>query len=247
MENNRPIFIIGCPRSGTTLTRSIIDAHPNIACGAETHFLKDLSRIVNHHWERIERYDFPKEYWNQKIADFFTSFKSEYAQKQGKKRWAEKTPGYALKLDFIYSLYPDLQIVHVIRDGYDVTLSHLDRWGYKKAVNATKVWPKSIRHARSFSQSLPDDQYFEIRYEDLVKEPEKNCKLLFEYLAEPWDPIVLEKGCYKSEITEARRKESGEKSTLYQSRIGVGKKKLDPFLGTLLKMRAGEQLKQLGY
>ncbi|MBT9314751.1 sulfotransferase family protein [Leptothoe spongobia] len=247
MQNSGPIFIVGCPRSGTTLTRSIINAHPNIACGAETHFLKDLSKIVDQHWERIERYDFTKDYWNEKIADFFDTFKSEYAQKQGKKRWAEKTPSYAFKLDFIHTLYPDLQIVHVIRNGYDVTLSHLDRWGYKKAVNSTKVWAESIKHVRDFGQSLPNDQYFEIRYEDLVKEPEENCKLLFEYLTEPWDPIVLEKGCYTSNLTESRRKESGETSALYQSRVGLGKKKLDPLLGMLLNFRSGGLLKQLGY
>ena len=71
---HRPIFIVGSPRSGTTLTQKLIDAHPNIACGPETHFLKDLQKIVTSHWPRICKYDFEKEYWNQKfLASFIHS------------------------------------------------------------------------------------------------------------------------------------------------------------------------------
>ncbi|MGD8487298.1 MAG: sulfotransferase, partial [Chloroflexota bacterium] len=41
-----PVFIIGSPRSGTTLLRLLLDAHPRISCGEETHFLRDLEAIV---------------------------------------------------------------------------------------------------------------------------------------------------------------------------------------------------------
>ncbi|MGG6238274.1 sulfotransferase family protein [Nodosilinea sp. AN01ver1] len=243
----KPIFIVGCPRSGTTLTRSILDAHPNIACGPETAFLKDLQRIVTGHWSRIEKYGFEKEYWNNKIADFFSTFKSEYAQSQNKSRWADKTPKYLYNLEFIYSLFPSMQIVHVVRDGHDVVLSHLDRWGYKRAIDATNDWPSCIKSARKFGKTLSSDQYFEIRYEDLVADPENSLKTLFDYLNEPWSPEILDKAGYSSEITERRRKEGDEKSLIYKSRVGVGKKKLDPILTALLNMRAGDLIRELGY
>jgi hypothetical protein len=68
----KPIFIIGSPRSGTTLLRLILDSHPNISCGPETHFLVDLSKIVNVHWEQVEAFGFDKAYWHQKLASFLT-------------------------------------------------------------------------------------------------------------------------------------------------------------------------------
>ncbi len=51
-----PVFVIGSPRSGTTLLRLILDAHPHISCGEETHFLRDLEAIVGRDWELVATY-----------------------------------------------------------------------------------------------------------------------------------------------------------------------------------------------
>ncbi|HEV8165823.1 MAG TPA: sulfotransferase, partial [Actinomycetota bacterium] len=62
-DAHRPIFIVGCQRSGTTLLRLILDAHPNISCGPETRFLEDLARITGDgNWPRMRLFGFPKEY-----------------------------------------------------------------------------------------------------------------------------------------------------------------------------------------
>ena len=58
---HRPIFIVGCSRSGTSLLRSIIGSHSKIASGPETHFLKDLEKhIEKGGWKNLQRYQFPK-------------------------------------------------------------------------------------------------------------------------------------------------------------------------------------------
>lgn len=243
----RPIFIVGCPRSGTTLTRCILNAHPNISCGPETRLLREIDRMMNAYRDVMQSYDFDETYFYGKIADFFNEFKMEYAHKKNKKRWAEKTPRYSFHLDFISKLYPDFQVVHIIRDGRDVILSHLDRWGYKRAIQATEEWKDSIITVAKFSKNLPENQYFEMRYEELVLEPEKTLKTLFNYLEEPWDSVVLERGPYKNNFTERRRKEDNEQSLIYRSRIGAGTKKLDPFLSALFYFRSGSLLKELGY
>ena len=66
-----PIFVIGSPRSGTTLLRLILDSHPRISCGEETHFLRDLGSIVGRHWDLVATYGFDRDWWLARIAGFY--------------------------------------------------------------------------------------------------------------------------------------------------------------------------------
>ena len=252
IQAQRPIFIIGCPRSGTTLLRLILDSHPNISCGPETQFLEDLETIVGKHWVRVERYGFNKDYWHQKIAEMFNSFQIEYTTKRGKQRWAEKSPNYTKKLGFINNLFPNSQFLHIIRDGRDVVASHRDRWGYKAGIKATKTWQSYVKKALEFSQKLPEDRYYELRYEELVKDPEKTLLPLFEFLQEPWDPIVLKHNEVQHDnspeyetFAESRRQSGNDKSLIYTSQVGRGS--LDPLFTLLFNLNCGTLLKELGY
>src|SRR6266513_2346410 len=179
--SNRPIFIVGCQRSGTTLLRLMLDSHPNISCGPETRFLQDFAKLTSESWDRLSLYGFPKSYW----------LEAEYAKSRGKTRWADKPPRYALSLGYINELFPTSQIVHVIRDGRDVVASHRDRWGYWSAVKAVAKWARYIRSARRVGDRLPGDRYTEVRYEDLVLDTGATMRSLLQYLGEPWDDAVL--------------------------------------------------------
>jgi Sulfotransferase family len=159
-----PIFIVGCQRSGTTLVRLILDAHPNISCGPETRFLAALAQITGSEWHRMQRYGFPKEYWHEKVAEFFESIHRDYAERRGKTRWADKSPLYALSIDYLHELFPDCHVVHVIRDGRDVVASHRRGWGYLSAMNATKKWPAYVHTAREAGRRLPAGHYHELPY-----------------------------------------------------------------------------------
>lgn len=253
--SKKPIFVVGCPSSGTTLVYSILQSHPSVSCGNETDFLVSLRDIVEgKYWRKLQKYELDKEYWCQRLAELFDSFKAEYARRQGKNRWADKTPSYTPHLDFIVSLFPECQIVHVIRDGRDVVMSHQKRWGFKSAVKAVDIWREHVTKARDFGKTLPSNQYLELRYEDLVQDSETNAKSLFEYLDEPWDPDVLKfdksQGFQSSEkyksLVESRQKEAKSDSLIYKSRVGTGKK-LDPILSSLLYFKNNGLLKELGY
>jgi len=52
-----PVFIVGCPRSGTTLLRIMLDSHPRISCGPEAHFVADMERITGRRWYQLEPFD----------------------------------------------------------------------------------------------------------------------------------------------------------------------------------------------
>ena len=187
-----PTFIVGSGRSGTTLLRLMLDAHPNISCGPETHFLRDMRHIVGEHWNLLSRYGFEKEYWHRKIRDFFHSFQKDYMEKRGKNRWVEKTPWYSRYLDFLDAVFEDCLILHPIRNGYDVVLSWKERSGYQQALkSAWTGWEDAIKQSRRFGQRYPG-RYHEFRYEDLVTDPESTMRDILAFMDEPWDPIVLD-------------------------------------------------------
>jgi hypothetical protein len=249
-----PIFIVGCQRSGTTLLRLMLDSHPRISCGPETGLLSDLATLTRENAGYLRNYGLPDEYWDRKFAEFFHSFKHDYASSKGKSRWADKTPKYALSLDYILRLFPGCQIVHLVRDGRDVVASHRDRWGYWSAIKATVKWPRYIRAARAAGSKLPPERYIEIRYEDLVREPELVLRRLLDFLHEPWDPAVLEHDKKQHDIAghhakfiAGRRAAAEEPSAIYKNRVGAHKRELDPLLRLLFGLFSRRTLSRLQY
>jgi len=249
-----PIFLLGCQRSGTTMLRLVLDSHSRISCGPETRFLTDMERIVGRDWERLARFGFPREDWLRRIREFFGGIHADYAAGRGKARWADKTPLYALVIPFVIEVFPDAQIVHVIRDGRDVVVSHRKRFGYWSAVKCVVKWPRYIRVARAAGRALPPGRYHELRYEDAVREPEKTLRALFEFLDEPWEPGVLDYGDKEHDVAEKytveaekRRAAARTDAQIYRSRVGTYRRELDPFLRLLFWLFARSTLRELGY
>jgi hypothetical protein len=253
-EAEAPIFIVGCQRSGTTLLRLMLDSHPRISCGPETGLLSDLAALQRRNAGYLRNYGLPDEYWDAKFAQFFDSFKTDYASSKGKARWADKTPKYALSLDYILRLFPACQIVHMVRDGRDVVASHRDRWGYWSAIKATVKWPRYINAARAAGAEVGAQRYIEIKYEDLVGEPESTVRSLLEFLREPWDAGVLEHDKKPHDIADhhagfvaGRRASAQEPSAIYKHRVGAHKHELDPLLRLLFRLFSNRTLSELGY
>lgn len=258
MEANntpKPIFVVGCPSSGNTLLWSLLEAHPHISCGNETDFLVQCRSIVEGaYWDKLQEYGFDKTYWHQRIAELFNTFKTDYAQKHGKQRWADKTPSYTPHIDFLHALFPDCQVIHIIRDGRDVVMSYRRRWGYKSALKAIFVWRKYIQKAQAYGATMPSGQYMEVRYEDLAQQPEVAAKAIFDFLGEEWDPNLLkldqsssyQKNTQYKNLVEDRRQQDEKKSLIFRSSIGTGKK-LDPLMKGLLYFWNGQLLKELKY
>jgi hypothetical protein len=255
VNQQRPIFIIGCGRSGTTLLRMMLDSHQRISAGEETKFLTDLRGIVGEHWRLLSAYGFERDWWLERIREFYGGFQAEYMARRGKQRWAEKTPGYTFHLDFIDELFPTAQYVHVIRDGRDVVASYRDRWGYRSALRAANsVWRESVLRARDFGERLPEGRFHELRFEALVAEPEATMRELLAFLGEEWDPQVLRYDEVPHDTTERyakytseRRAAAGGGEAIYRTKQGAGRRKLDPALRAVLQRSSGKLLAELGY
>jgi hypothetical protein len=118
-----------------------------------------------------------------------------YAAHHGKARFGDKTPGLVQHMPAVLSLVPEAAFIHLIRDGRDVAQAFLDQpWGPDTVVDAAVLWRKHVTTGRSTGLSLPHDRYFELRYEDLVADPEPALRAICAFLALDFDPAMLEFG-----------------------------------------------------
>lgn len=155
---NPYLFIVGCPRSGTTLLQRLVDAHPQMAVTPETHWIprwfhKKLAKgvtpeglVTKKFLQKLFLYPRflelgikPKEVKKMIVggeripyARLVGGLFDLYGQRQGKPIVGDKTPGYARELPSLHALWPTARFVHLIRDGRDVCLSILS---WKRARN----------------------------------------------------------------------------------------------------------------
>lgn len=193
-----PIFIGGEGRSGTTLMRVILDSHPHISCGPETHLFIDPKFEELYRYFCSEKYlsrvaEFsesnPRKYLAQSFAAILEMFHGELMRKNKKLRWADKTPLNILKIDFLRELFPNLKFIHMIRDGRDVASSILTKdWGPKTIKGLANRWVKIIETGLKHKGQ---PYFLEVKYEDLVHEPEDVIKKLMRFLQEPYSPQLL--------------------------------------------------------
>jgi hypothetical protein len=195
-------FVVGVGRSGTTLLRLMLDAHPQLAIGPETQFVPDLIHVDDpvdaivgaRTWGDfgLDPDEFARRASGQELAGVLRAFYSLYAESQGKPRWGEKTPGYVRNMDSIATVLPEARFIHLIRDGRDVALSRRARgMGADKPMAKTaNLWRRRIEDARGQAQRL-DGRYIELRYEDLVADPQPHLLRICEFIGLEFDPAML--------------------------------------------------------
>lgn len=161
---NPYVFIVGCPRSGTTLLQRLVNAHPQIAITPETHWIprffegrkgltpegmvapKLISLLVEQ--PRFTRLDVGQEELMAMIAgrrpvsysSLVTAIFDSYGKAQGKPLVGDKTPGYVRRIHTLHTLWPEARFVHLIRDGRDVYLSMRHRPMHRLKAGVFDTW-----------------------------------------------------------------------------------------------------------
>ena len=191
----RPIFIVGSPRSGTTLMRSIIDAHPNIFCPpCETFIFNNLNSTFNGYiWsDHFSQLPFSRGALIKWLRKYVLDLFANLACKANKKRWAEKTPSHVFFMEFINEVFQEVQFIHLIRNGHDVVRSLKSvPWGSRKTVQNINTWIRSVTEGRRVGKKISKEKYIEIKYEDLINHFEPTLKILCSFLGEDFDERML--------------------------------------------------------
>jgi Sulfotransferase family len=252
IELHRPIFIVGCPRSGTSLLRRILDSHPSISCGPESRILWGFRTMEENNWSTLVGFGLSLEQWRTNVRSFFESLHRNYADQQGKARWADKSPDYALMLDYIDTLYPECQIVHIVRDPRDVVDAWRRFYGPKSLARSGQAWVRYVGSAHRFAAAQLKSKMIELRYEDLVREPEPTLRQLLEWLGEPWDERVLDFARQPHSLAAGRIRVDdthlpAEQSRIRTTSIGVGKSASTTVPHALVRRTGGDLMRYFGY
>ncbi len=212
-----PVVVLGVSRSGTTLLKQMLDRHPELAIPTESYFLPQL---WDRHGERPNREaflaDLPRlarlEDWgvtrdevderlpaeptfSQAVQAIYRS----HAEARGKSRFGDKTPSYMGELDVLERAFPGARYVHLIRDGRDAALSFLAltrrpsfNWARPRGLGSFAVqWRREVEGARRFGRERLGERYVELRYEDLVSDPEGGLRAICPILELEFDPAML--------------------------------------------------------
>jgi hypothetical protein len=219
-ERQQPIFIVGFPRSGTTLLAGVLGAHSRMVCGPETEFFTSLE-IANRgnrlcraaHWpEEAANYLFSlvhekpiPEYYGitrDQIISYLKqrersqpaileSLTETYMERHGKQRWIEKTPTHLIRLREVRRCYPDAPIIRIIRDPRDVALSLLNvPWGPSSFSAAILLWQWFDEQSARFFEV--DHNTLTVRYEDLLLDPENEIRKLCLFIGEKFEPNMMD-------------------------------------------------------
>ncbi len=209
-----PIFVVGVPRSGTTLLAAMLNAHPRIAISPETFFLEwalrrppaSLARDAgfDDFWDEYARstpfaaLDLDAEGLRQRFktstarsfADLFAVILRTYAAAHDKPRCGEKTPRHYLYVDTLLEWFPRARVTFVVRDPRAVAASLLlVPWASNDAEEHGWRWRRSMELLARFER---DPRVIATRYEDLVRQPEEALKRLCTHVDEAFENDMLE-------------------------------------------------------
>jgi len=269
--NNRPIFIVGSPRSGTALLRDLLRAHPRITFPGESHFIPLFyraygdprtagdaqalgGRILKLRWVKRWGLDLDPDSFRdcRTFRSVIAMLYEAWTAKEGKERWGDKTPQYYAAMPVLRTIFPDGQFIHIYRDGRDTALSILAAgFGPQNLYTAAVGWRRDVRTAREAGAAMSSEAYFEVRYEDVLTAPEETMREVLDFLGEPFDDDVLRPNFLER---DARPLVIGRQERGYVSRteiVATNRNKWKTRMGAadqrLFESVAGDLLMDLGY
>ncbi|MEL7356069.1 MAG: sulfotransferase [Cyanobacteria bacterium J06560_6] len=210
-----PIFLVGCPRSGTTLLQQILDAHPAIAIAPETHFVRKF-------WHQRDRYgsldnddnysaliqdliaidEFAEmqlhaETFQQQAkqisrtySEVFALLLSTFAANNNATIVGEKTPNHVLSMAILQQFFPAARFINIVRDPRAVVNSWRSvPWSTNSIQGDALVWKKYVRAAQR--SPIPSTYLLTIQYEQLVVETERVLQQICQFIQQPYHPHML--------------------------------------------------------
>lgn len=201
-----PVFVLCTGRSGSTLLRVLLDAHPDLACPPETKLPEVLERLITL-WAAMEALPLPPQGDGQAARSAATVVHGirhtvdlivgPYLARRGKKRYCDKNLGTAAHADMLLSAYPEAKFICLHRHPMDMIASGIEAcpWGlsnygfeqYAAAAPGNSVlalaryWVEHTAAILAVEEKYPQACYH-IRYEDLVADPDAVAQGIFEFL-----------------------------------------------------------------
>ncbi|HEX6688966.1 MAG TPA: sulfotransferase [Solirubrobacterales bacterium] len=196
MDDNRPIIVGGCYRSGTSLVRRLLDSHPRIHCGPEVKFFRDFyadyldaeDPIAHLRFMNTARSLLSEDELLEILGGALATMHERAARDAGKPRWADKVPENVVFLDQWQRILGNEWIfLHVVRNPLD-TLASIEEAGFPKSIPTgldarVALYVRYAEAGLRFAEENPD-RYLRLLYEDLVGDPDAAVRGLMTNLGE---------------------------------------------------------------
>ncbi len=208
-----PIFIVGVPRSGTTLLRVLLDSHSQIlalpetpwmvgAYGRDASLREVLQGLIEGPFGAVRNISgVEPEHVLAAGRRFLDELFAPALKERNKRMLAFKTPADIRHLDFLTALFPDAFYIHITRDGRDVSMSQMAKRGsfftdlkeYRQLsyANVFKRWVDWERRVRIVLRK-ENLRVIHLRYEDLIAAPARELHRVAEFLGVPFEPGMVD-------------------------------------------------------
>ncbi len=230
----KPILLVGAERSGSTMFRLMLDHHRRLAFQKEFEFAVDQVKDCGcrpdteafRHWLRTQRTFNNTGFTIDESLGYDELVHSFLIQKmQGKERVGATVHRHLERLPY---LFPDAMYLHLIRDPRDVARSNIGMGWAGNVYHGVARWIE-VEHAWDrFKQTLPDDRWIEVRFEELVAEPQATLTRVCQWVGLAYDEAMLgyiDQSSYDRpdpKLTQQwRRKLSEEEIRLVEARVGA--------------------------
>lgn len=195
-----PIFILGMPRSGTTLTEQIITSHPDVSGAGEQPYLmqiaqKGMSDQATHsslisNLRSLNHANLTA--WGEK----YLSNLKQHAP--GSMRITDKMPGNFLLLGLIHLILPNAKIIHIKRNPIDTCLSNFTQLfssGHEYTYDQEELgyfYADYLRVMRHWSNVLPANAFLDVNYEDIIADQESQARRILDFCGLEWNSACLD-------------------------------------------------------
>jgi tetratricopeptide (TPR) repeat protein len=201
----QPLFVLGFPRSGTTLLEQTLSAHPRIAAGDELPFINEIAELMPRLLESPLAYpDALAELWMGDHREDLDDLRDHYLHRvaqlgivsQSAAWFTDKMPLNETHLGLIHLLFPESPLLHVVRHPLDVVVSvysNLLTHGFYCAYALESVarhYALVIDLVEHYGREMKLN-YLQVRYEDMVDDQETSIRQVLQFIGEEFDPACL--------------------------------------------------------
>ena len=196
-DSKLPVFILGMPRSGTTLVEQIISSHPQVYGAGELRAIPAITLTIAQQLEFANPYPQCMSIFNRTMAE---EYSDRYLQELAlhcptAKHITDKLPGNFLRIGLIKTLFPDARIIHCQRNPLDNCISLFFHYfkRLKCSFELTELGQYYLQYQRLMShwQNRFPGEIFTVQYEELVMDQETVSKQLIDYVGLEWDEKCL--------------------------------------------------------
>ena len=202
----KAIFILGMPRSGTTLAEQVISRHPDVSSGGELTFLQS---IIKKKFPKADYNLFSKDVENN-LKDLSVKIGNEYITAldtiDNRLRVTDKLPFNFIFIGFIKTCLPKAKIIHCIRNPKDICISilknyfPLDDVGFAHNEKEIVEYYSEYKNLMSYWKGIFGNAIYDLQYEKLVTDSENEIKKLIDYLGLDWSEECLNQKSNKNII-----------------------------------------------